>query len=124
VTPKTEAFVFPRPLAVAAEDFSGSWKKEFRVADFFPSMPFRDYAVHRIFFSRVGARFRVTPMPPQRATLQLIEKTRRAFRFADATDYREFLDYWTTLAETVPAFELELSPDLRQLDRLVRSLRA
>ena len=124
VTPKTEAFVFSRPLAIEAQDFSGSWKKEFRVADFFPSVPFRDYPVHRIFFSRVGARFRVTPISPQRATLELIEKTRRAFRFADAMDYREFLDYWTTLAEGVPAFELELSPDLRELDRLARLLRS
>jgi hypothetical protein len=124
VTPKTEAFVFSRPLAIEAQDFAGSWKKEFRVADFFPSIPFRDYPIHRILFSRVGAQFRVKPMSPHQATLQLIEKTRRAFRFADATDYREFLDYWTTLAGAVPAFELELSPDLRQLRRLVRLLRA
>jgi hypothetical protein len=124
VTPTTEAFVFPKPLSVEAQDFSGSWKKEFRVADFFPSAPYRDFRVHQVFFSRVGARFRVRPMPQQRTTLEFIEKTRRSFRFADAVDYREFLDYWTTLAASVPAFELELSPDLRELDRLVRLLRA
>lgn len=124
VTPTTEAFVFPAPLAIEAQDFSGSWKKEFSVAKFFPSVPYRDFPVHQIFFSRVGTGFRATPMPKQRAALELIEKTRRSFRFADAADYAEFLDYWTALSASVPTFQLELSPDLGELRLLVRLLRS
>jgi hypothetical protein len=119
VTAATEAFLFPRPLAIPATDFGGSLKKEFRLADVVPSAPYRDFPVHHLFFARVGTRFRVTPMRRQQAVLELIEKTRRSFRFADGTDQREFVDYWIGLAEGTPAFALELAPDLRQLDRLL-----
>jgi cell division septum initiation protein DivIVA len=43
-------------------------------------------------------------------------------RFVDPRDVRALLDMLSDFAQTVLAYELQLSPDLQELDRLVQFL--
>ena len=123
VTPRTEAFIFGR-LDVEPQDFGGMVKKEFEVSRFFRQSAYRDFPIHRVFFSHVGRTLRVQPMARQAATIELIEKSRSLYRFQDAVDLAVFLDFWTSLAELVPAYDLELSETLTDLEELPALLEA
>jgi hypothetical protein len=118
VTAETEAAVFDTPLAIPAEDFAGTLKKEFLVRDFFASRPREDAPVGGVLFPRVGLDLRLTPRNPRHTALDLIQRTRPSFRPQDADDVRALLDFWAGLAQTAPAWDLELSPDVSDLARL------
>jgi hypothetical protein len=124
VTAETEAAVFDSPLAIGAEDFAGTLKKEFLVSDFFASRPHEDALVSGVLFPRVGLDLRLTPRSPRQAALDLIQRTRPSYRPQDADDVRALLDFWTGLAQAAPAWDLELSPavgDLAHLGALLES---
>lgn len=123
VTPRTEAFIFGQ-LDVESQDFGGMVKKEFDVDRFFRLSAYVDFPIHRVFFSRVGRTLRVRPMSRQAATIELIEKSRALYRFQDAADLDVFLDFWTSLAESIPAYDLELSETLTDLEHLPALLEA
>lgn len=66
VTAETEAALFEGPLAIRAENFAGTSKKEFLVSDFFASRPHEDAVVDGLLFPRVGLELGVTPRHPVR----------------------------------------------------------
>jgi hypothetical protein len=118
VDAKTERFFFAEPLAVQARDFAGLLKKEVLAREVFASEPYTDHVPDRLFFSRVGTRFAITPLPRQAALLRLMRAAGKLQRFVDADDYGSFLDMLSGFTRTVDAYDLELSPDLRDLDAL------
>jgi hypothetical protein len=118
VTEKTERHFFSTPLDAEILDVGGVRKKEFPVSRFFSAAPHVDFPIDRIFFNRVGQRFAIERLSRHEALLELIRETKTSLRFGGAEDYRSYLGYLRALAETTPAFRLELSPDLSDLERL------
>ncbi|HEX2386025.1 MAG TPA: hypothetical protein VHL99_05645, partial [Candidatus Binatia bacterium] len=118
VTAKTERHFFSAPLDAEIRDIAGVRKKEFPVARFFSAAPHVDFPVDRIFFNSVGERFAIQRLSRQQALLELIRETKASLRFAGAEDYRAYLGYLRAFTESTPAFRLNLSPDLSDLDRL------
>lgn len=119
---KTEGYFFSEPLAVAPRDFAGLLKKEIPAREVFDSQPYTDHRPDRVFFSRVGTRFAITPLSRQAALLRLMRAAGKLQRFVDAGDYAGFVDMLSDFTHTVAAYELELSPELGELDRLVHFL--
>ena len=54
----------------------------------------------------------------------LIEQTRRAQRVADKADHQSYLGFLAALVQSVPAFDVELSPDFTGLDELAEFVTA
>jgi hypothetical protein len=123
VTQDTEAFVFDRPLAITSEDFAGTMKKEFDLAAHFDADPHVPYPIAAVYFPIVGARLHASPLAARDAAIELLARTRKSFRPQHAGEIGQLLDVWTGFASSVPAFNLELPADLRQLDRLPALLR-
>lgn len=122
LTERTERHFFPDSLPVPARDFAGTPKKEIRMGDFFSSRPYEDFAAHGLHFPRVGSRFALRPLKPQAALLRLMKYTSHFQRFGSGPDQDRFFDFLTGFIGTVPAYEVELSPDLGDLDQLARAL--
>jgi hypothetical protein len=116
---KTEKYFFPELLATAPSDFAGILKKEVPAREVFDSQPYTDHRPDFVFFSRVGMKFAITPLPRQAAVLRLMRAAGKLQRFVGSRDAGSFVDMLLDFAQTVRPFDLELSPDLRQLDRLV-----
>lgn len=123
LTAATERHFFPEAVEGPFRDLGGVRKRELRVADHFDSSPFVDHPLERLCFVRVGERFTVARIRAARAVALLLGGTRKLQRFADPADQGRFLDYLTAFAGSVPGFEVELSPDLNDLRRLVDFLR-
>ncbi len=119
VTAKTESYLFDRPLPGRRELHTGVAKKEIRVADYFASRPYVNFPFHRIFFNHVGTHFSLSEITEQDAMLRLLRMTRSFFRFSEAADLERYLDYFAALVVRRECFDLQLAPDLDQLDRLV-----
>lgn len=122
VTAKTERFLFGKELSAPSRTHTGVVKKEIQVADHFASRPYVDVPFHRIFFNRVGEAFRLETISGRDAMLRLLFMTRSFFRFSDAGDLDRYLAYFADLVAGRECFDLELAPDLRELDRLVEFL--
>lgn len=122
LTEQTERYFFPEPLAVTPRDFAGTPKKEIRMGDYFSSRPYEDFPAHRLLFPRVVTRFELRPMKAQPALLRLMKYTAQFQRFAGAADQARFLDLLASFIATVDAYEVDLSPELDDLDRLVEAL--
>ncbi len=101
-----------------ARDFAGTLKKEIRMGDHFSSSPFEDFQPDRLYFPRITGRLQVTPLKPQPALLRLMRLTAHYHRFAGAPDQKRFLDYLAGFIGTVRAYEIDLTHDLSDLDRL------
>jgi hypothetical protein len=123
VTERTEQHFFAEPLAVTPRDFAGTLKKEIRMGDHFDSRPFEDFPADRLFFPRVSGRLQVTPMKPQTALLRLMGLTAHWHRFAGSADQRRFLDMMTGFVRSVRTYEIDLSENLADLDRLDELIR-
>lgn len=119
---KTERFFFREPLAVAAADFAGTLKKEVPAREVFDSQPYTDYRPDLVFFPRVGETFAITPLSRQAALLKLMRAAGKLQRFVDPTDTGSFLEMLSDFVQTTLVYDLELSPDLHELDRLVEFL--
>jgi hypothetical protein len=99
-------------------------KKQVRIQDHLTAAPYVDYPVGGLFLPHPGGRFEIRSTSRQRAFLALIEQTRRAHRVADKTDHQTYLGFLAALAQSVPAFEVELSPDFTGLDKLAEFVAA
>jgi hypothetical protein len=122
VTEKTETFMLPAALDVAAQDYAGLLKKQFPVAQFFQSDPHRDYPVDRVLFLSASDRFEVREFSRHEAVPAFISTLRTALRFNGARDFRSYLDYVSDFMRQANVWHVQLSPDLRALDRLVSLL--
>jgi hypothetical protein len=124
ITAKTERHFFSAPLPLEPIDVEGVLKKQFPAGLFFSSMPYRDYPAERIFFNHVGARFRITKLSKGEALINLLRETQAWHRFAGAEDHRRHLRFLRACVEALPAFRLELSPDLGEMEKLAAFLGA
>ena len=122
LTERTERHFFPESLPVPAKDFAGTPKKEIRMGDFFSSRPYQDFAAHALHFPRVGSRLALRPLKPQAALLRLLQYTSHMQRFASPADQDRFLDFLNGFVGTVRTHEIELSPELGDLEHLARAL--
>ena len=122
VTAKTEQFIFAQPLSQEPQDVGGVPKKEFPRREYFRSEPYRDFRADRLFFNRVGPAFRISPLSRREVLLRLIKLTSPPNRFVDAADQARYLDYFSALVQQVDGFDLVLSDDLSQMDRVIEFL--
>jgi hypothetical protein len=86
------------------------------------SIPHTELAPRRLFFSKVGRKFTVTPISGREAASRIINELARRHTFADASDRLALLRLAGDLIAEVETAELELSPDLRHLDQLADRL--
>lgn len=119
VTPHTERHLFASPLPVPAEDFAGSVKKEFVLAEHFACAPAIDYPYRQIFFPRVADRFAIVRLSEMEAALRLLSNARQFFRFSNLTDCRPFFEFFLGMVAGRDCYDLSLTPRLNDLDELV-----
>lgn len=122
VTPQTERHFLRGRLPADAVAVPGSGKKEFQGHRLFATRPYVDCRPQRLYFNRVGAAYGARPLSKQAALLGLIRNTAALHRFGGRDDYGEFLEFLADLSERLPAFELELSDRLEDLDHLAQRL--
>ena len=119
---KTEGHFFDQPLPAEPIDFAGRFKKEMSAQQLFRSQPYTDDRADLLFFARPGTSFAITSVPRRIALLKLMEAAGKLQRFVDPTDRGRFLDMLSDFVATIQPYNLALSDDLRELDRLVRFL--
>jgi len=122
LTEKSEVHFLAEPLPVAAQDYGGVWKKEVPLARLVPAIPYCDRVVSRLYFPRVGDRFGVTPVGRREALVRILDAVSPAHGFAGPADRIELLRLVSDLVAPVECFDLELSPDLADLERVVERL--
>jgi hypothetical protein len=119
VTEKTEKGLFNSPLRENPSDYDGVLKKEILLKDYFDCIPFQDFPVHDIFFTHVGDAFKICKISKQQAVINLIEKTKAFFRFNRPEDLNDYLAYFSRLTSQTKLYDLTLSPDLGDLNKLI-----
>jgi hypothetical protein len=119
---KTEKHFFDQPLPAEPVDFAGRLKKEMPAGQLFRSQPYTDHRADLLFFARPGTSFAITSIPRQIALLKLMEAAGKLQRFVDPTDRGRFLAMLSEFVTTIQPYDLTLSDDLRELDRLAHFL--
>jgi hypothetical protein len=119
VTKKTEGFLFAEPLATPEIEVNGVVKREVSIRDLAASEPFVDAVPGRLAFVRLGERLSISAVSRGAAVTELLAMTRRSHRFAGPADYVAHLEFFSGFVEALETFAIELSPDLRELDRVV-----
>ncbi|HEY4001548.1 MAG TPA: hypothetical protein VGO93_21925 [Candidatus Xenobia bacterium] len=122
VTAQSEQYLFPHGLGVQAADYHGVVKKEFDAARYVDFRPLPERPFHRIMFPHVGERVRQTPLPAALAVTRLIHMKQADFVYVNGSEVAAFMDFLADLVETTPCVDLELSPNLGDLDALVAAL--
>jgi hypothetical protein len=122
LTAESEEHFFTAPLDLEPQDFAGTLKKELRLRDHVAAAPGVDMVPSACFFPRVHDRVSVVPISRAVAAHRLLDALVPLHRFAGASDQLEFVRAITTFLAAVEVFDLTLSPDLRDLDALVRML--
>lgn len=123
VTSKTEEHLLQGKLDAPAVDVGGIPKKDFPADRFFQSCPYEDRTPDLLFMTRVGEKFSVREISPQRALLGMMDVTGEMLRFRRKRDYDLFLDFLAGFVRSVQVFSLELSPDISELQQLPAWLR-
>jgi hypothetical protein len=119
---KTERHFFDRPLAAEPADFAGRLKKEMPAHQLFRSEPYTDRLPALLFFARPGGRFAIAPLSRRVALLKLMEAAGKLQRFVDPMDRGRFLALLSDFVATVEPYDLSLSEDIQELDRLAAFL--
>lgn len=122
VTPQTERHFLHGRLPADAVDLPASGKKEFQGRHLFATRPYVDCRPQRLYFNRVGTAYGTRPLSKQAALLGLLRNTGALHRFGGRDDYGEFLGLLADLSAHIPAFDLELSDQLADLDHLAQRL--
>lgn len=122
LTERTEGHFFPIPVQAPVRELGGLTKKEIRTADHFESVPYRDYAVHRLCLLTIGTEFSAERISRPAAVVGLLGSTRKLQRFAGPRDQDAYLGYLADFVQTLACYRIKLSPDLARLDRLVEFL--
>ena len=122
VSKKTEKFIFDRSLKYRPRRYNGVLKKEFLLKDFFDCIPYQDFSFNSVFFVHRDNKFQLKKISQAEAVLKLIYMTKGFFRFNQVKDLDNYLKYFSQLAKKVKFFDLKLSADLKELDKLVEFL--
>ncbi len=119
LTGKTENAIFGRKLKERARRFGGVLKKEVLLAEYFECAHFKDFCINDIFFTHIGYKFDITPISKRESVLRLIDNTRPFFRYNRSEDYAEYLNYFSELADSTRLYDLTLTVDLNDLNKLI-----
>ena len=92
------------------------------LGDHVPASPGVDEVPSELVFCHVGDRFEIRPLARREAVRRVVQSVQSLHRFAGPEDQADFLGLVTTFVQSVDVFELQLSPDLAELDRLVDHL--
>ena len=103
---------------------AGVAKKQIDMSTIFDCRPYLENEVRNLFFSRVGERFEIRTLAKEEAAARLLEPVLERHRFVDDAEQAAFLDLFARLVESCDTWEVHLSPDLAELDRLVEFLAA
>ena len=124
LTEKSERHFFDRPLEGRMVDSAGVAKKQIDMASVFDCRPHVETEVRALFFPVVAERFEIRPLAKEEAAARLLQPLLERHRFVDDADQAAFLEVFAGLAESCDTWEVSLSPDLRDLERLVDFLGA
>lgn len=119
LTEQSERYFLDTPLAAEPQDFAGVPKKEVALADLVHALPYEDRAARCLYFPVVGHRFGVRPIPPREAAVRILGAIVPAHRFVDPGDRLDLVRLVTDFVEPLRCADLELSPDLGEIARLV-----
>jgi hypothetical protein len=119
LTEKTEAELMSSPPTGRRASFGGVVKREFDLRETaLVARPFADSTPRRIFFPAVGRRYTVAPITRAEDMVRILGSVHDRHAIHGATDARRLLDLVFDLAASIEAYDLELSPDLRDLGAL------
>jgi hypothetical protein len=124
LTEKSERHFFDRALAGRMVESAGVAKKQIDMSTIFDCRPYLETEVTNLFFPRVADRFEVRPLAKEEAAARLLEPILERHRFIDDAEQAAFLDLFARLVESCDTWEVDLSRDLTELDRLVEFLAA
>ncbi len=124
LTEASERHFFDRPLDGRWIESAGVAKKQIDMATIFDCRPYVETEVRNLFFPRVGERFEIRALAKEEAAARLLEPVLERHRFVDDAEQEAFLDLFARLVESCATWEVDLSRDLRELDRLVEFLAA
>lgn len=119
LTAESEHHFLKERLDAVPQDFAGTLKKEVRLDALVDAIPYQDRQAARLYFPRVARRFGVRPVARRDAVVRLLDAVAAAHRFAGPLDRWDLLRLVTDFVSDLECVDLELSPDLADLDRLV-----
>ena len=123
LTEKSERHFFDRLLPGRMVESAGVAKKQIDMSSIFDCRPYLETEVRNLFFPRVGERFEIRALAKEEAAARLLEPVLERHRFVDDAEQAAFLDLFARLAESCDTWEVDLSRDLAELDRLVEFLK-
>jgi hypothetical protein len=103
---------------------AGVAKKQIDMSTIFDCRPYLETEVRNLFFPRVGERFEIRTLAKEEAAARLLEPLLERHRFVDDAEQAAFLDLFARLVESCDTWEVDLSPDLAEIDRLLEFLAA
>ena len=119
LTEQSERHFVDEPLAAEAQNFGGVWKKEVRLDRLVNAMPYCDRRAARLYFPRVGSRFALEPVGRTAALIRILDAISPAHGFDGPSDRMDLVRLVTEFVASLDCFDLELSSDLAELDRVV-----
>ena len=124
LTERTERHFFERPPEGRLVERAGVMKRRLAGSALVECRPYRETEVRGLFFPRVDGRFGVRPLAGEEALARLLEPLVERHRFVDGADRAAFIERFAALVERCETWDLSLSPDLSDLDRLAAFLSA
>jgi hypothetical protein len=122
LTAQTEPHFFATPLDSDPQDVAGTMNKEEPLGAVVDASPGVDAVPDACYFPSVGDRFEIVPISRAVAVQRLLDVLVPLHRFTGPSDQLAFVRAITTFVGAVEVFDLTLSPDLRDLDRVVAAL--
>jgi hypothetical protein len=119
VTSKTEKELLNISLNKKPKRFNGVLKKEILLNKFFECAHYQDFLVNDIFFIHIDDIFQISPISKQQALINLIEKTKPFFRYNRIEDCSDYLIFFSELVNQTRVFDLTLTKNLKDLDKLL-----
>ena len=119
LTEASERHFFDRSLEGRWIESAGVAKKQIDMAAIFDCRPYVETEVGNLFFPRVGEHFEIRALAKEEAAARLLKPVLERHRFVDDAKQAGFLDVFARLVESRDTWEVDLSRDLREDDRLV-----
>lgn len=122
LTEKSERHFLIEPIDVAPLDFAGVLKKEVGLGRLVTAIPFEERAARRLYFPSVGTRFDIRPISARVALGRILDSVAAAHRFASPADQMDLVGLLAAFVEPLFCADLELSPDLSVMPRVVQEI--
>ena len=122
LTAETERHFFAAPLDYEPQSFAGTLKKEVPLGAFVDASPGIDAVPDACYFPRVAGSFEIMPLSRTVAVQRLLHVLVPLHRFTGPSDQLAFVRAISTFVGAVEVFDLTLSRDLHDLDRVIAAL--